>query len=161
MAWYLASPAGFTEAGRLHHTRVLLPALATVVQVTDPWTLTTAGEFARARDRGELPRFVIEVGRRNAEAIRRSQGLIACLDGQEVDSGTAAEVGFAAALGLPCLGLRTDLRQAGEEGAQVNLQVQALIELSGGRIHTALDGLIGDLRSRHATGPPSTEIDRT
>jgi nucleoside 2-deoxyribosyltransferase len=101
--------------------------------------------FARAAASGTLHRFVIEVGRRNAQAIRGCDLLAAFLDGQEVDAGTAAEVGFAAALGLPCAGLRTDLRRAGEEGARVNLQVQAFIEISGGRIVGTLDELVGVL----------------
>ncbi len=113
----------------------------------DPWALTSAEEFAAATaDAATIGRFVVAVGRRNAEAIRDCDLLVACLDGQEVDSGTAAEVGFAAALGVRCHGLRTDLRRAGEEGAIVNLQVQAFIEMSGGRIAASLEELIADLR---------------
>lgn len=108
----------------------------------DPWELTDPAEFARAAAEATLHEFVIEVGRRNARAIRGCDLLAAFLDGQEVDAGTAAEVGFAAALGLPCAGLRTDLRRAGEDGARVNLQVQAFIEMSGGRIAATLDDLV-------------------
>lgn len=143
---YVASPHGFSDAGRHYYADVLLPALDEVVEIVDPWALSTDAEFEAARRAGDLARFVLEVGRRNAEAIRGAGLLVACLDGQEVDAGTAAEVGYAAALGIPCHGLRTDLRRAGEEGALVNLQVQAFIEQSGGRIHTRLDHLLDALR---------------
>ena len=89
--------------------------------------------------------FGIEVGERNAVAIGGSQLLIAQLDGQEVDAGTAAEVGYAAALGLPCVGIRSDLRASGEPGMHVNLQLEAFIVLSGGFIATSLDELVGRL----------------
>ena len=85
------------------------------------------------------------MGRRNAEAIRGCALLVACLDGPDVDSGTAAEVGYAAALGIRCLGLRTDLRETGERGAIVNLQVQSFIVHSGGRIAASLDDLLEEL----------------
>ena len=78
-------------------------------------------------------------------AIRGSQLLIAQLDGQEVDAGTAAEVGYAAALGLPCLGVRSDLRASGEPGMRVNLQLEAFIVLSGGFIAGSLDELVARL----------------
>lgn len=137
---------------------MVLPALSRVVDPVDPWELTHAAEFAAASERGALGAFVVEVGRRNAQAIRGCDLLAAFLDGQEVDAGTAAEVGFAAALGLPCAGLRTDVRRAGEEGARVNLQVQAFIEMSGGRIVGSLDELVA-LVERLAVGV--TNVSRT
>lgn len=124
---------------------VLLPALAAVVEPVDPWALSTPEEFAEAAAAGAQRAFAAEVGRRNARAIDGCALLAACLDGQEVDSGTAAEVGYAAARGIPCFGLRTDLRRAGEEGAVVNLQLQAFIDMSGGRIVTGLEELVSDL----------------
>lgn len=43
--------------------------------------------------------------------------------GAEVDSGTAAEIGYGAGLGKKCYGLRADLRDMGElPGLPVNLQ---------------------------------------
>jgi hypothetical protein len=36
------------------------------------------------------------------------------LDGLELDSGTVSEIGFAAALGKKCYGLRTDFRNSGD-----------------------------------------------
>lgn len=142
---YVASPFGFSEAGRAYYYGTLVPALAEVVEVVDPWAISEADEFERAVADGTLATFVLEVGRRNAEAIRGCALLVACLDGSDVDSGTAAEVGYAAALGIRCLGLRTDLRETGERGAIVNLQVQSFIVHSGGRVAASLEQLLEEL----------------
>ena len=75
------------------------------------------------------------LGAANAANIQRAEALLAVLDGVDVDSGTAAEIGFAAALGKPIVGLRLDTRQAGDnEGAVVNLQVEHFILASQGQI---------------------------
>lgn len=139
---YIASPLGFTEAGRRYQADVYLPALATVVEPVDPWSLTTVDELAEARATGRERALALEIGRRNAEAIRSCRLLVAQLDGQEVDSGTAAEVGYAAALGLTCFGWRSDLREAGEPGVRVNLQLESFIVASGGVITASLDELL-------------------
>ena len=79
-------------------------------------------------------------------AIRSSALLVAFLEGQEPDSGTVAELGYAAALGKPCFGLRSDLRQTGEDGVAVALQVEAFVVASGGMIATTLVDLVDELR---------------
>jgi nucleoside 2-deoxyribosyltransferase len=80
------------------------------------------------------------VGRRNAELIEESDALFAILDGADVDSGTAAEVGYAAARGKPIVGVREDLRQTGDNpGVTVNLQVEYFIRSTGGSIETSLE----------------------
>jgi nucleoside 2-deoxyribosyltransferase len=149
---YIASPLGFSEAGRAYYAEHYLPALAEHVAPVDPWTLTEPEAFAAARATGRERELGLQVGTRNAEAIRSSQLVIANLDGQEVDAGTAAEVGYAAALGLPCLGLRTDLRASGEPGMAVNLQVEAFIALSGGLIARSLEELVARLAAWRAGG---------
>lgn len=149
---YIASPLGFTEAGRHYYERVYLPSLAEVVEPVDPWALTTPEELAEAQATGRLGELALTIGRRNAQAIRSCALLAAQLDGQEVDSGTAAEVGFAAALGLRCFGLRSDLRQTGEPGVAVNLQLEAFIADSGGRVVATLEELVAALAT--AAGRP-------
>ena len=68
------------------------------------------------------------------------------LDGTDVDSGTASEIGFAFALGMPIVGFRTDLRATGDnEAAVVNLQVEYFIRASGGTIVTSLDAAVAAL----------------
>lgn len=142
---YIASPLGFTEPGREYYARRYLPSLAEHVETVDPWTLTPPAEFAAAREADREHELGIEVGERNAAAIRGSQLVIAHLDGQEVDSGTAAEVGFAAGLGRPCVAVRTDLRSSGEPGMKVNLQLEAFVVLSGGFVAGSLDELLARL----------------
>lgn len=143
---YVASPFGFSEAGRHYYHAVLLPALAAVVTPVDPWSLTSPEEISEARAAGKLHEMALEIGRRNIVAIQSCALLVAVLDGQEPDSGTAAELGYAAALEKTCFGLRSDFRQAGEEGVAVNLQLETFIVGSGGKIVASLEDLIAALR---------------
>jgi nucleoside 2-deoxyribosyltransferase len=142
---YVASPLGFSEAGRAYYAERYLPALREHVTPVDPWTLSLPEEFAAATAEGRAHEFGLEVGARNADAIRGAQLVVAHLDGQEVDAGTASEVGYAAALGLPCVALRSDLRSSGEPGMTVNLQLEAFVALSGGFVAKSLDELVARL----------------
>lgn len=130
---YVASPLGFSDATRGYYRDVFLPALGERFELADPWSLSAPGDA------------VLEIGRRNAAAIDGADLVVAHLDGQEVDSGTAAEIGYACARGLPVLAIRSDWRQAGEEGAVVNLQVEAFVVLSGGFIARSLEALLARL----------------
>jgi nucleoside 2-deoxyribosyltransferase len=142
---YVASPLGFSEAGRYYYHHEYLPALARIVDPVDPWALTSEREVEAARQAGRAHEIAREIGRRNAEAIRRCSLLAAFLDGQEPDAGTVAEVGYAAGLGLRCFGLRSDFRESGEPGARINLQVETFIVESGGLIVSTLDELVAVL----------------
>jgi nucleoside 2-deoxyribosyltransferase len=75
----------------------------------------------------------------NENAIRECDVLLGVLDGAEVDSGTAAEIGFAAASAKKCFGLRTDWRDSGEFGLALNLQVLHFIQKSGGRLFRSIE----------------------
>lgn len=143
---YLASPLGFSEVGRSYYADRYMPALREHVEPVDPWQLSLAHEFEDARRAGLQREFGLEVGARNADAIRGAQLVLAHLDGQEVDAGTASEVGYATALGIPCVGIRSDLRSSGEPGMSVNLQVEAFIVLSGGFVARSLKELVARLR---------------
>ena len=80
-----------------------------------------------------------EIARANHAAIDRCDALVAVLDGADVDSGTAAEVGYAFARRKPIVGYRGDVRlSADNEGAVVNLQVEYFIHESGGCIVRSL-----------------------
>ena len=144
---YVASPLGFTDAGRMYSDSVLLPALqAAGFEPLDPWEVDADVLHVFGLDRddperrarlGEINRLV---GRRNAELIRSAAGMLAILDGDDVDSGTAAEIGYACALSRPVVGLRSDLRISGDnEATLVNLQVEWFILESGGSLATSLD----------------------
>jgi nucleoside 2-deoxyribosyltransferase len=147
MKIYLAGPLGFSEAGRFYQDTVLLPALGrTGHQILNPWKLTDqhkidailAMPYGPAR-RDAWRHLNVEIGGNNRLAIDRSDAVFAILDGVDVDSGTAAEIGYAFAQGKPILGYRGDLRLAADnEGASVNLQVEYFIRQSGGDIVTSL-----------------------
>lgn len=141
----MASPLGFYEAGRHYKETILIPALAEVVTPVDPWALVSEEEIRSATSEAEVAQLARTIGERNIEAIRDSQLVAAMLEGQEVDSGTASEVGFACAAGLRCYGLRSDIRETGDPGATVNLQVEAFILASGGAIVAGLADLIEEL----------------
>jgi nucleoside 2-deoxyribosyltransferase len=147
---YLAGPLGFSEAGRAFHDNVLVPLLRGLGdEVLDPWKLTDAAKIEAAaalpygpRRRDAWRALNTEIARNNMEAIDRADAIVAVLDGVDVDSGTAAEIGYAFARGKPILGYRGDLRLASEnEGALVNLQVEFFIRESGGGIVTGVDDL--------------------
>jgi len=65
---------------------------------------------------------------KNMAAIDKADILVAVLDGADVDSGTAWEIGYAHALGKPVYGLRTDFRTLGIEGV-VNLMIERSVVL--------------------------------
>jgi nucleoside 2-deoxyribosyltransferase len=150
---YVASPLGFTEAGRMYNDAVLLPAVRSAgFEPLDPWDVEAEilHVFGLGRDDPERKLRLAEtnraVGKRNAELIRSADGLLAILDGDDVDSGTAAEIGYACALARPVVGLRADLRNSGDnEATLVNLQVEWFILESGGRLVTDLDDALANL----------------
>jgi nucleoside 2-deoxyribosyltransferase len=92
-----------------------------------------------------------EIGATNRAAIDRAHGVIAVLDGVDVDSGTAAEVGYAFARGKLIVGYRGDFRlSADNEGSTVNLQVEFFIRESGGAIVSRYEDLEAHLRPLRA-----------
>jgi len=158
---YVASPLGFTDAGRMYSETVLLPAVRTAgFQSLDPWDVDddVVHVFGLERDdperRARLADINRLVGQRNAELIRSAAGVLAILDGDDVDSGTAAEIGYAFARGKLIVGYRGDFRlSADNEGSTVNLQVEYFIRESGGAIvdrYQDLESSLGPLRSGSA-----------
>ncbi len=133
---YVASPLGFSVPTRLFYETELLAALAAAgFAVLDPWQLSPGSDVHEPVD-------PMAIGEKNARMIEKAHAVLAVLDGTDVDSGTAAEIGYAAALGRSVVGYRTDIRQTGEAGAVVNLQVEYFIRVSGGRITSSLDEAI-------------------
>ena len=147
---YLAGPSGFTEAGRRWHAEVLRPAVEAAGFVAlDPWEagadlFDTAFALADGPERlAALAHANREAARRNVDLIRLAAAVLAVLDGTDVDSGTAAEIGYAAALGIPVVGLRTDLRVTGDNAATiVNLQVEFFLTA----VCTEVEPAIAELR---------------
>jgi nucleoside 2-deoxyribosyltransferase len=140
---YMAGPLGFSEAGRDFHRSVLIPLVTRLgFQAIDPWALTDPKrlEAVQSMPYGSARRDAWralnrEIGAANLAALDRAGGVLAVLDGVDVDSGTAAEIGYAYARGKRIVGYRGDFRlSADNEGSIVNLQVEFCIRQSGGTI---------------------------
>ena len=152
---YLASPLGFAASTRGFMAEAIA-RLSDVVTVINPWDDTSfAADFERAHAltdigarREAFHRINLGIGAKNERMIRSVEMLVAVLDGVDVDSGTAGEMGFAYGLGKPVYGLRTDFRVTGDnESAGINLQLRYFIEQSGGSYHTTVDDLLDTLRT--------------
>jgi nucleoside 2-deoxyribosyltransferase len=144
---YTAGPLGFSEVGReFHRTRILAELKRLGHEALDPWALTEQSRIDAVlrMPYGEARRDAwrvldVEIGDNNRSAIDRCDLVFAVLDGVDVDSGTAAEIGYAFAKDKPIIGYRGDLRlSADNEGSTVNLQVEYFIRQSGGEIILAL-----------------------
>ena len=55
--------------------------------------------------------------------LARAGAVVAVLDGAQVDDGTAWEIGWAHARGIPVYGLRTDQRLSQQPDEPVNLMI--------------------------------------
>ena len=154
---YVAHPLGFTEAGRDFVRTRLLPALiAAGLDPVDPFSLVDDERIAAVEGMPEGParreafaRRATEIAETNRRALDAAELVVAVLDGSDVDSGTAAEIGYAFARGLRIVGYRGDFRlSADNEGAAVNLQVEHFIRASGGTIVARVADLEAALRAR-------------
>jgi nucleoside 2-deoxyribosyltransferase len=151
---YLASPLGFADSTR-GFMGELIGRLSQVVTVVNPWDDTSfAADFELAQAltnvnerREHFHRINLGIGAKNEAMIRSVDAIVAVLDGVDVDSGTAGEIGFAYGLGKTAFGLRTDFRVTGDnEAAGINLQLRYFIEQSGGSYHTSVETLLHALR---------------
>ncbi len=102
-------------------------------------------------DQDEIPGWGQDAPRRVMERCRDALDgcvlVVALLDGPQVDDGTAWEIGYAHARGLPVIGVRTDFRSAGDvPGARVN----AMIHASCAAIVRTTDELLAVLRGKKA-----------
>jgi nucleoside 2-deoxyribosyltransferase len=140
---YVAGPLGFSEAGRSYYSGTLVPHLKTIgYEILDPWKLTDANKIQKInampfgeKRRAAWERLNPEIGENNRSAIDQCDGIFAILDGTDVDSGTASEIGYGFAKGKPIVGYRGDFRlSADNDGSTVNLQVEYFIKKSGGQI---------------------------
>lgn len=126
---FVAGPLGFTLPGRTFLTRTLHPALVgNGFSVLDQW----------AQDEVDPEMLAAE----NVRMLLEANAVLAVLDGPDVDSGTAAEIGFASAAGTPIVGYRSSRAGARDPKAGINIQVLHLINRSGGSVVSDLDDLI-------------------
>ena len=118
-------------------------------EVLDPWVLTTDKILKPAialpygqKKKDKWQKINKIIGQNYAKAIKNCNLILAVVDGTDVDSGTASEIGYGAALGKAVIGYRSDFRLSSDnEGSTVNLQVEYFIKLNGGIITTNLSDL--------------------
>jgi nucleoside 2-deoxyribosyltransferase len=68
--------------------------------------------------------------RSHVAALEKASCVVAVCDGTDTDSGTAWEIGYAAAKGIPVIALSTDRRRPWA-GKRVNLMIRESAELAG------------------------------
>jgi nucleoside 2-deoxyribosyltransferase len=141
MKIYTAGPLGFSEAGRMAHARIVKILQDLGHKILDPWTYDhkaiaqiSAMPYGAER-KAAWERLNPLIGKANQLLIDDSDLIFAVLDGVDVDSGTAAEIGYGFAKGKRIVGYRGDFRLSSDnEGSIVNLQVEYFIRASGGTI---------------------------
>ncbi len=105
---YQAGPL-FSQAEKEFHRKLSAALRAAGHTVVWPGDLLSEAAIAAAG-----PGAVALIHNACKEAIHRCAAVVALLDGPQVDDGTAWEIGYAHARGLPVFGLRTDSRVAGD-----------------------------------------------
>ncbi|NIP31740.1 MAG: 2-deoxyribonucleoside glycosidase [Candidatus Dadabacteria bacterium] len=151
---YIASPYGFSEASKDFYYDKIIPILENAgFEVIDPWTLTPSEDIKKINSMAygidkklAWEKQNIKIAEKNIEGIDNCDYMLAILDGVDVDSGTASEIGYAFALGKKILGYRGDFRLSSDnEGSLVNLQVEYFIRESGGMIVTSYEDIVKNL----------------
>ena len=152
---YLAGPCGFSEIGS-HGLEALEQILSLKFSVLNPFRegetlgneivslqkklLDSSSNISFIEIKTRLQQINQTLGKNNANFIQNSDLIVAVLDGPDVDSGTAAEIGYAYGIGKKIYGYRGDFRNCGDNlGSVINLQVEYFINASGGHIFYSLD----------------------
>lgn len=117
---YLAAPL-FSDAERAFNLvlRDLLTARGYPVYLPQE---TGEGVEGTGRDKA--------IFKSHISALDRARCVVAVCDGADTDSGTAWEMGYATAKGIPVIALATDRRRP-EVGRRVNLMIQESAEVVG------------------------------
>jgi nucleoside 2-deoxyribosyltransferase len=150
---YLAGPYGFTEIGR-SGIQEIKRFLNQYGEIIDPFELNASigkriNEITIEFSSKSITQFKDlnrQIAINNCHAIQRCDIMFAILDGSDIDSGTAAEIGYAFGLEKLIFGYRSDFRIAGDNpGACVNLQIEYFIRTQGGSIFRSLSDLYSEL----------------
>ncbi len=154
---YLAGPYGFSEIGQTGIS-IIMKLISKYFQIIDPFEQSklmgekifhlqqklnnNRGMINYNQIREKLIELNQKIGLINAKSINSVDFVIAILDGTDIDSGTAAEIGYAYGLGKKIYGYRGDFRNCGDNfGSQINIQVEYFIIASGGKIFFSLNDL--------------------
>lgn len=73
----------------------------------------------------------LEIYKKDLEEIEKADVVVAVLDGPDVDSGTAFEIGYAKAKGKPVVGLKTDVRVFAPDEIVNNMILQSVERIVG------------------------------
>ena len=153
MEIYLASPLGFSEVTKLFLDKLIKQLENDGHVVFNPFAQTKFSKklkFLLEIPKNELTEeYIIEIkqlnfkiGEMNKKMLDHCDVVLAVLDGSDVDSGTASEIGYVASRNIPIYGYRNDFRKAGDnEYLLVNLQIQFWIENSGGKIFSSFEDI--------------------
>jgi nucleoside 2-deoxyribosyltransferase/predicted secreted protein len=128
---YLAAPL-FSEAERTYNAMLAALLEKHLFEVYLP---QEAGDDSGTRGDSEQQQLF----KKNLQALKDSDIIVAIIEGADADSGTAWEMGYASALGIPIIALRTDFRRVGHH-EQVNLMLEqsATVVTSPGDLLSAL-----------------------
>ncbi len=74
--------------------------------------------------------------------------VVGVLDGADVDSGTAFEIGYAYSLGIPVIGIRTDYRQSQDRGLNIMLAQSCTELLRAMSFGEDMDQMVKDLTGK-------------
>lgn len=151
---YVASPEGFTESGRLYLSTVIYPGLKALnISILDPWKWQSGTSLVRRWTDKEINRKglavteqqVLKIGWQKIDYVESADMVVAMLDGQEVDSQVAAQIGHAYALKKRIFGLRTDFRLIGDSALGMGTLLCTYIRGSGGNLYTASEEMFREV----------------
>ena len=149
---YLSSPLGFSDLTRgFMHTELEPLLVQRGFRVLNPWVLNRDVDKAMhaVHDRKTAAAQLVAtrklthaIGATNFSAIDAAEAVLAVMNGVDVDSGVAAEVGYAFAAGKRVHGLLADRRLThAAETTFCNATLQYIVEASGGRMFAGLSAL--------------------
>lgn len=154
MKIYLASPLGFAAGLKTYLEAIRTKLRDLGHEVLCPWETDWSKEIGSVvgsqvgegwyRSEDEKQRAInllaAQIGEHNRDRIKQSDVVLGVLDGPEVDSGTASEMGYASGRGKVCYGIRTDFRNCGDlPGLPFNLQVLYWITRRNGKLFRSID----------------------
>jgi nucleoside 2-deoxyribosyltransferase len=134
MIIYQAGPL-FTAAEQAWHRDLSAQLRVAGYDVIWPGDLLTDEEIDAAGVRA--PTLIFQACK---DALDKCNCVVALLDGPQVDDGTAWEIGYAYAKGLPIYGIRTDSRAAGEtRHSRVNAMIEKCLQVLAGSVEELID----------------------
>ena len=135
---YIAAPL-FSEMERVYIDKI-------VDIVSEKLELKLWDDFYIPHRDNDDDAFDSEIYNKNIEYLNHCDIMIAVLDGKDVDSGTAFEIGYFGAQNKVVLGLLTDKRSYDEEGdLNTKLNTMILCSLNSENIFDYIDDLIDTL----------------